>query len=100
MPTDRERHLLLQRSLAILRHLQRDAADRITLMEFVQLDVGFDAYEDVQSKAGQRAFESDIKRLKDLGVDVVYDRAANLYRSPGLGGFCSVDRGGAFRVES
>ena len=90
MPSDQQRFFALQRSLSILRHLQREAADRFTLMELVQLDVGFDSYEEVQSKAAERAFEGDIKRLKDLGVDIAYDRKANCYRLGSYGDFCPV----------
>ncbi len=63
-----------------VRHLQRDTANRVDLMELVEITIGFGAYEDVHSKASQRAFESDIKRLKDLGVDVEYVRSDNVYR--------------------
>ena len=90
MPTDQMQYFALQRSLSILRHLQRESADRISLMLHVQLDLGLDAYEDVQNKAGQRAFEGDIRRLKELGVEIVYDRADNIYRLVSYGDFSPV----------
>ena len=50
MPIDQMQYFPLQRSLSILRRLQRESTDRISLMLHVQLDLGLDAYEGGRSR--------------------------------------------------
>lgn len=85
-----EKHITLQRSLSLLRYLQRERADRSTLVDFVSVELGADVYPDLASKAGQRAFEEDIKRLRDFGIKISYDRTEGLYSLGSYGDFSPV----------
>jgi len=60
----------IQRSLAILRYLQRAPATKTTLIDYVLVEVEVDAYPD-EAKAASRRFERDIERLRDWGVEIV-----------------------------
>ena len=68
-------HLPIHRSLAILCRLQRGATARAELIDHVLIELGESAYPEPESKACQRAFEQDIKRLRDWGVELAYERA-------------------------
>jgi predicted DNA-binding transcriptional regulator YafY len=63
-------HFAFQRSLSILRCLQRGPADRSELAEFVSIDLGTDAYADVNKTAGRKQVENDLNRLRDFGVEI------------------------------
>jgi hypothetical protein len=57
------------RSLAILRRLQRSAADRDSLADA-------SAYSELRSKAEIKRFANDIDRLRQLGVEICYHTGA------------------------
>lgn len=65
-------HLPLQRSLCLLRHLQDGPQDRDTLASFVHKECDPNAYPDFTQKASQKSLENDLKRLKELGVEIDY----------------------------
>jgi predicted DNA-binding transcriptional regulator YafY len=90
-----EKHLPWLRSLALLRCLQRGAADRVTLMAAVQDALGDAAYPHGASDAGRRAFEEDIRRLREVGVDLRFERAARVYTLVSYGEFSPVALGEA-----
>lgn len=63
-------NLPLQRSLCLLRHLQRAPASGSTLAAYVQIEVDDEAYGDLQEKAEKKLLENDIKRLREFGCDI------------------------------
>ncbi len=65
-------HFALQRSLSILRCLQRGPADRYAVADFVAIDLGTDAYPPLDQSVGRKQVENDIKRLRDFGIDIQY----------------------------
>ena len=69
MPQD---HASLRRSLSILRRLQRGPADRDTLIEQVRVDCGDAADDAVEFEVERKRFENDLKRLRNLGVNIHY----------------------------
>ena len=65
-------HLPLLRSLTLLRHLQSGPQDRETLADFVRIDCDPEAYLEPNQNANKKCFENDIKRLRELGVELDY----------------------------
>jgi predicted DNA-binding transcriptional regulator YafY len=63
-------HFALQRSLSMLRCLQRGPADRYELADFVSIDLGTNTYPDVTEMVGRKQVENDLKRLRDFGIDI------------------------------
>ena len=72
MALESPRNVPLQRSLSLLRRLQRGPATRDELVEYVQVSFDATAYADIDQKAGQKRLENDIERLRDLGIDIPY----------------------------
>jgi hypothetical protein len=64
------------RSLAILRRLQRSAADRDSLADAVRDEADASAYSELRSKAEIKRFANDIDRLRQLGVEICYHTGA------------------------
>ena len=81
-------HLHFQRSLTLLRYLQRGPIDRDTLADYVHCDCDPDAYPDLTQKASQKRFENDMQRLRELGVETDY--YAGNYRLLSYGDFSPV----------
>jgi len=81
-------YLPLQRSLCLLRHLQDGPQDRDTLASFVYIECDPTAYPDFNQKASQQSFANDIKRLRELGVEV--DHYDGYYRLLSYGDFSPV----------
>ncbi|MCL4861678.1 MAG: WYL domain-containing protein [Caldilineaceae bacterium] len=88
--SDHTRTALL-RSLAILRQLQRSPADRDSLADYVRIVVDPTAYGEMRTKADQQLFANDIKRLRELGVDIYYHTGA--YHLVSYGAFSPVGLG-------
>jgi predicted DNA-binding transcriptional regulator YafY len=78
----------IQRSLVLLRQLQHAPATKATLMEYVLIEVGTDAYADDAKRAGKQ-FERDIDRLRTWGVNIVTDHRHE-YRLVSYGEFSPV----------
>jgi len=77
----------LQRTLCILRHLQRGPADKNTLAAFVETECEPNVYNDFQGKADNKRFENDLKRLRDLGAEYEYISEDKAYRLITFGDF-------------
>jgi len=77
----------LQRTLCILRHLQRDPADKTTLASFVEIECEPDVYNGFQTNADNKRFEHDMKRLREWGADYEYIAENKAYRLITLGDF-------------
>lgn len=91
-----ETHLPWLRSLALLRCLQRGAADRATLTALIQAECGADAYPDAtDADAVRRMFEEDIKRLRQWGVQIPDVRKTKVYTLASYGEFSPVALGEA-----
>jgi hypothetical protein len=88
-----EKHLPWLRCLAILRCLQSAPNDRATIMAAVQEDLGATAYPDPASDKGRRAFEEDIRRLRQWGVEIPDARKENRYTLISYGEFNPVGLG-------
>jgi len=84
----RPKNAPLQRSLSILRCLQRGPASRAELADFVGVDLDPSAYEDIEQKAGQKRIENDIERLSELGVEI--EHKAGQYHLLSYGEFSPV----------
>lgn len=82
---DRPEHTSLKRSLYILRRLAMGTADRETLADYVSTLYDGSTYGDLSSKQQIKAFENDLTRLRDLGVQYEYVRGA--YRLVSYGEF-------------
>lgn len=81
------KHEPLLRSLSLLRGLQRGCTTREELIDFVDSDFALDVYDDIETKQGQRRFENDLKRLRELGIDYGEPRVAKEYRFRSMGEF-------------
>ncbi len=90
-----EKHLPLLRSLAILRFLQQGPADRERVIHQVRADLGAASYPAAGSNAERRYFEEDIKRLRELGVEIPDARKSKRYRVMSYGEFSPVGLGDA-----
>lgn len=77
----------LQRTLCILRHLQRGSADKSTLAAFVETECEPNIYNEFRENADNKRFENDIKRLRELGADYEYISEDKAYRLVTLGDF-------------
>jgi predicted DNA-binding transcriptional regulator YafY len=70
----------LKRKLCILRHLLRAPADKYELADFVEMEVDAQAYDGLQSKAGNSRFEGDMRGLRDWGCDIQhYEKCYHLH---------------------
>jgi predicted DNA-binding transcriptional regulator YafY len=78
----------LQRSLSILRRLQRGPAERDALADHVRIDVDPSAYADFARKADQQLLANDIKRLRSFGVEI--DHYDGQYHLASYGAFSPV----------
>lgn len=78
----------LKRSLCILHCLARGPASRAVLVDYVGAAVDDTSYGNLRDKRQKKAFENDIKRLHDLGVE--YEYADKEYRLLSYGSFSPV----------
>ncbi|MCX6031808.1 MAG: WYL domain-containing protein [Chloroflexi bacterium] len=77
--------LVVQRGLAIICRLMRGPATKANLLAAVNDALGPDAYSDSAS-AAERALKNDRALLKEkLGIEIIYDRRAGVYRLESLG---------------
>ncbi|MCB0144394.1 MAG: WYL domain-containing protein [Caldilineaceae bacterium] len=83
----KEKYVPLQRSLSLLRRLQRGPADKETLVDFVSIDFASDAYADDGSTRSRRLFENDLLRLRELGMDYEHERKSGEYSFRTFGSF-------------
>ena len=72
MGTNPTKQRAFQRSLAILRHLQREPCSRDDLATYVCIAVGSDAYLLDNPAKLRKQFENDIQRLRDWSVELEY----------------------------
>lgn len=79
----------IARALSILRHLQRAANSRETLMDLVSVDVGNRPYDGDTVDAGRRRFEEDLAFVQKglLAKRPRYDRRQDVYEFQGFGDF-------------
>jgi predicted DNA-binding transcriptional regulator YafY len=89
-----EKHLPIQRSLTLLRRLKERSANRATLMAWVEDELGA-VYPEPTGDGARRAFEEDIRRLRDLGVDLGFERKEGVYVLSSYGEFNPVALGEA-----
>ena len=85
------RYLDIQRSMAILRHLQRAPATKTTLMEYVLVEVEADAYP-ADPRLAAKQFERDLERLRHWGI-VIVNGPGYEYQLQSYGAFSPVSLG-------
>jgi len=79
----------VERAVSILRHVQRAANNRETLMDLVSIDIGGGPYDSDSPDVGRRRFEEDLGFVQ-TGLSAVrprYDRAQDVYEFQGFGDF-------------
>ncbi|MCB0044304.1 MAG: WYL domain-containing protein [Caldilineaceae bacterium] len=84
-------NVTLPRILSLLRCLQIAPGSRDNLMDRVGVDFDPDAYWGKDGTVDRKRFENDIKRLRDLDVDILY--ADGEYHLRGYGDFSPVTLG-------
>lgn len=85
---DKPEYRELLRSLAILRHLQIEPANKSALMQHVYTEVGRDAYADDPNRASKQ-FAKDVDRLRAWGIEITVE-AGHEYRLVSYGAFSPI----------
>ena len=82
-----QKNIPLQRTLSIMRCLQRGPADKISLADFVEIELQLDDYGQLTEKRQKKNFENDMGRIRELGADYDYDPSTGEYQLLTFGEF-------------
>lgn len=81
------KNIPLQRTLSLIRRLQRGAADKMSLTEYVSIEMQLDDYGQLTEKKEKKNFENDMTRIRELGAEYDYDPSTGDYQLLTFGEF-------------